>query len=617
MKKNEESEKEIEKKGNDKRKESVSSSKSEEASETDSYQNDYIPIKKETSHYQIIDNKLFNKIIQYIKDINTFQQQLKSGKIIPKQTTKIIYDSSQFTKSLTNEFSIISNKKNEKQNLNQDNENNNNNLYKSSDNVIKVNNPNTSIMNLFMNANKVKEKDKEEILKLKTDLAEITKKTETEIDNYKTVINDLTLKIATLEKELKDIKDINMKLIARQNMNKTAFGIIYTNEKLLTKILSYLETQEKFDFSKSNSFLYKNIFFKAVSENLLKIVKKKNYILEKLSGEDLNTKFDVKESEILDLFREYIINQKVCGVDMRNEIVKSLIFLENYVSIPMTNFKLSSGKKNKENMFDLPEEKQEQKKPKFFSKFLSALKSEIKEEIGIAPKQENLPKNNYISFTPKEYVNIFESDRHVLQTYKTDKSLNVKFIYENSDKIKKLLNDFFVSQLPQTSYQKFVTKICETFSELLFSSFLALNDIKNLEIIMYALYCRYMKYKTKIEDLEGVIEDLNHFVETSRQIKDMMTKAKNELEFKYTNSVMTISQLNNSINKKDEEIRKITGEMKEKEEKYDKFKNEIIKEYKVIKDEFYFTKNERDTIKSVLLELKEYFIKVVTGDLLK
>ena len=134
---------------------------------------------------------------------------------------------------------------------------------------------------------------------------------------------------------------------------------------------------------------------------------------------------------------------------------------------------------------------------------------------------------------------------------------------------------------------------------------------------MYALYCRYMKYKTKIEDLQGVIEDLNHFAESSRQIKEMMTKAKNELEFKYTNSVMTISQLNNNINKKDEEIIKIKSELKEKEQNYDKFKNDIIKEYKVIKDEFYFTKKERDTIKDILLELKNYFIKVVTGELLK
>ena len=205
----------------------------------------------------------------------------------------------------------------------------------------------------------------------------------------------------------------------------------------------------------------------------------------------------------------------------------------------------------------------------------------------------------------------------MLQTSKTDKSLNVKFIYEDADKIKKLLNDFFISQLPQTTYQKFLTKICETFSDLLFSSFLALNDIKNLEIIMYCLYIRYMKYKIKIEDLQSVIDDLNHFMESSRQIKEMMTKAKNELEFKYTNSVMTISQMSNTINKKEEEIIKLNSEIKEKDEKYDKFKNDVLKEYKVIKDEFSFTKKERDTIKGILLEFKEYFIKVVTGELLK
>ena len=328
----------------------------------------------------------------------------------------------------------------------------------------------------------------------------------------------------------------------------------------------------------------------------------------------------MKENEILELFRDYIINQKVCGFDMRNEIVKSLIFLENFVSIPMANYKLSmaSGKKKSESMFDILQEKPtEQKKPKFFSKFFSALKSEIKEEIGIATNQQNMPKNNYISFTPQEYINIFDTDRHVLQTYKTDKSLNVKFIYESADKIKQLLNEFFVIQLPQTSYQKFITKICETFSELLFSSYLALNDIKNLEIIMYVLYCRYMKYKAKIEDLQGVIDDLNHFAESSRQIKEMLSKAKNELEFKYTNSVMTISQLNNNINKKEEELIKLKSDMKEKEEKYNKLKNDVIKEYNLIKDEFDFTKKERDTIKKIFLEFKEFFIKVVTGDLLK
>ena len=603
----------------DKRKESISSSKSEDVTESDDYQSIYIPIKKEKSNYQIIDNKLFDKIVFHIKNINSFQDQLKQRTNIQKNNSKQNFDKTQFIKSLTNEFSIISNE-NLKLKNNENEENINSILNKSSDNIIKLPNQNASMMNLFLNANKTKEKEKQEILVLKNELAEMSKKYETEIDNYKTVINDLTIKIQNLEKDLNNIKEINKKLISRNNLNKTPFELIYTNEKILKKIISYLETHEKFAFSKSNIFLYKNIFYKAVSENFLKIIKHKNYIIEKISGEDLLEKFDVKEAEISKLFNDYILNQKISGINMRNEIVKSLIFLENYVTIPLSNYKLSLSSKNKsnENMFNFPQEKQENKKPKFFSKFFSALKSEIKEEIGImGNKPDNLIKNNYISFTPNEYMNIFDTDRHVLQTAKTDKSLNVKFIYENADKIKQLLNDFFISQLPQLTYQKFITKICEAFSELLFSSFLALNDIKNLEVIMYSLYIRYMKYKIKIEDLQGVIDDLNHFMESSRQIKEMMTKAKNELEFKYTNSVMTISQLNNSINKKDEEIIKLNGEIKEKEEKYNKFKNDVLKEYNVIKDEFSFTKKERDTIKKILLEFKDYFIKVVTGELLK
>ena len=346
-------------KGNEARKESISSSKSGEVSESDSYQETYIPIKKETSNYQIIDNKLYDKIVLHIKNINIFQEQLKSKTILQNknQNQKLIFDQTKFTTSLTNEFSIISNKMNKSITSEEENSNNNN-LYKSSDNVIKINNPNTSMMSLFMNSNKNKVKDKEEIIRLKTELADINKKTQTEIDYYKNVIKDLSIKIETLEKELSNLKEINAKLISRQNLNKTSFELIYTNDKMLSKIISYLETNEKFNFSKCNIFLYKNIFFKAVSENLLKKIENKNYIIQKLSGEDLLTKFDVKEQEISELFRDYIINQKISGETMRNEIVKSLIFLENYVTIPLTNYKLqNSSNKKAENLFDLPQEK--------------------------------------------------------------------------------------------------------------------------------------------------------------------------------------------------------------------------------------------------------------------
>ena len=598
-----------------KRKESVASAKSDvgSKSESESYYDSFIPIKKEVSNTIIIERKTYDKLIQYIEKTNSFKEKIKNN--FNKRKIK-----PEYAKSLVDEFSIISTKKyinmNEKESKNNNNENNytnnknnlENNTENNNNNEIKVN-PNTSMMSLFMNSQKLKEND--EISKLKIIISEMTKKNEAEINNYKEIIKELSKKIESLQTEIINITKMNEQIKQKEFLKKQKIELIYTNPKLLSKILSYLENQEKFNFSKCNSFLYKSIYFKAVSEKIYHKLKTKEKILEKFEGEDITSKFEVKENEILELFRSYIIEQKVSGIEMRNEIVKSLIFLETHVKIPLANFKGPIGEK--EHLFKMVNEP---KKEKFFTKFFSALKSEIKEEIGINTKNDNLVNNNFISFTPKEYVNIFDTDRHVLETFKTDRSLNVKFDYQSPDNIKEVINEFFISQLPQPSYQKFITKICETFSDLLYASFIALNDIKNLEIIVYALYCRYMKFKLKIEDLQSVIEDLNHFADSSRQIKEMLNKAKNELEFKYTNSRMTISQLNNNIKEKEEEIKNINLKMKEKEEKYDKYKNEIIKEYKKIEEDFNFTKKERDSFKGILNELKEFFVKVVTGELL-
>ena len=631
-----------------KRKESVSS---DVLSESESYYDSFLQIKKEVPNCILIEKKFYEKLIQYIQKTNTFNQMLKNQSNKPN-TKKVEY-----SQSLINTFSIIStpkpinkeekekensknneiktnnendnlnkNNDNEKININNENKNNENNknnivntnqnnqntntsINNKINNNVKVN-PNSSMMSLFMNAQKEKAKEKEQIIQLKLEIEEMTKKHETEIENYKEIIKEFSNKIDSLQKELKKIKEINEKYIQKENSNKQKIQIVFSHPKILTTIISYLDIKEKLDLSKCNSYLYKNIYFRAVTEKIYKKYKIRENFFEKFEKDNLATQLEIKENQILELFQKYITEQKVSGKEMRNEIVKSLIFLEKYVKIPMNNFKgpMSMQVSNINDTND-------QKKGKFL-KFFSAITSEIKEEIGFI-KNDNILNNNYISFNQNELTNISESDKHVLETFQTDKSLNIKFEYQSSNKIKDIINDFFASQLPQPSYQTFIQKICETFCDLLYSSFVALNDIKNLQIIVFALYGRYMRYKLKIEDLQSEIEDLNHFADSNRQIKEMLTKTKNELEFKYTNSIMTISQLNNVLIEKEKEINNVKLNSKEKEEKYEKFKNEIVNEYKKIKDDFNFTKNQRDSLKNILIELKNYFVKVVTGELLK
>ena len=617
------------------RKESVSS---EMLSESESYYDAYIPIKKEVSNYIIIEKKIYEKLIQYIQKINSFNQQLKT-KNKENNIKKIEY-----FKSLVDTFSLLSIQKenfkpneaekekinNENNNINLDNSNKsitNDNKNSNSDNTNnlenKINitdkpdnnakvNPNTSMMSLFMNSQKEKSKEKEQISKLQSELEEITKKHETEIENYKAIIREFSNKVDKLQRQIKDLSDINEKMIEKENINKQKIQIIFSFPKIQSKILSYLNLEEKFDLSKCNSFLYKNIYFRAVTEKIYRKYKNREKIFEQIENEDIADKFEVKDNEISDLFNKYIIEQKVSGKEMRNEIVKSLLFLEKQVKIPMSNFK---GPTPNNIMFGMGSGNNEQKKGKFFTKIFSAIKSEITEELDNITKNEII-KNNYIKFNPSEFQNIFEADKYFLETFKTDKSLNVKFEYQTPNKIKDVINEFFNCQLPQPCIQNFIQKISETFCELLFSAFLALNDIKNLQIIMYALYGRYMKYKLKIEDLQSVIDDLSHFADSNKQIKEMLTKTKNELELKYTNSLMTISQLNNAVIEKEKEINTIKLKAKEKDENYEKFKNDLIKEYKKIKDDFIFTKSERDSLKGIFIELKNFFVKVVSGELL-
>ena len=123
-----------------------------------------------------------------------------------------------------------------------------------------------------------------------------------------------------------------------------------------------------------------------------------------------------------------------------------------------------------------------------------------------------------------------------------------------------------------------------------------------------------MKFKIKIEEMNSEIQDLNQFAESSKEIKDMLLKQKNDVDIKYNNSLMMITQLNDEkslIQKKNNELQE---ELKNSSKKFDEFKDQISNEYQKIKNEFELSKKEKDLLKGTLLDFKNYFMKFIGND---
>jgi len=542
-------------------------SEESETSETSIELNTLI-IKKETSKTITIDNDSYEKLISFLQDV------INNNKILKDKLNK-----SYLSESIQTEinFNDIEN------NLNENNKNS----------IKDFENKNKELIDKLNNSEKNNEKYLKEIEQLKLDL-----KNQNEQNNNK---------INKLEKENNDLQNEIKKL--KENGQNNNFKEIYSNKNLLNYIIKYLKNRDIISLSKVNNKLWNELFYKTKSEIFEKKLKQKIEMINNFNNEDIYNKFKVNEKEIEDLLIKYIINDNISGKEIRNEIVNSQIFLTQFVKIPLKNLK----EQKKE------DEKIKNTKNSFFNRFVSVLKGEDEEEeenIFNLNENEDAINNYYntIKFTEEEFKNLYLSDRKILETYNTDKTINVKFEYEKSDKIKDLLNEFFKSQLPKISYQKFLSKICEIFSDLLYASFLSLKDIKNLEIVKYVLYCRYMKSKIKIEELNSEIQDLNQFAESSKEIKEMLMKQKQEVDIKYNNSLMIITQLNEEKGIIQKKCNELENELNNSSKKFDDFKIKISNEYNKIKKDFDIVYKEKDLLKETLLDFKNYFMKFIGND---
>ena len=456
---------------------------------------------------------------------------------------------------------------------------------------------------------------KEEITQLKTQNSELINKHETFSLNTKKDIEKLIAELTQLRNHNKsltqELNTLKKNIELAENKNKT-FDTLHKYPLLLNNITKYLQNNEKINLSKTNKKLWLNIYYKTKSEIISRRLLEKESLIGILTKIDTAEKFDIAQEDINTLFTDYLTNNRVSGIEIRNNIVKALVFLEKYVKIPLKNFKGPDAEQQE------PERKQGFLNFTGLSGKLNKLSNVVSMISGNNDYNETTssPYANVkvIQFDEDDFKNLFYADKHILETFNTDKSININFEYKTEDEIKDIINEFFKSQLPKTSYQTFITKICETFSELLFSCYLALKDIKNLEIVKHALYCRFMKYRGRSAEMEIEIRDMNQFAMSSKETKELLLKQKNEVEMKYNNALMTINQLNEEKEKHDSHINELNDKIKKNAEKYELFKTQIIKEYKNIQNDFSLTKKERDLLKGTLIDFKNYFMKYIGDD---
>ena len=531
-------------------------------------------INKEISNTITIDNDSYHQLITFLQDL------IKDNETLKKKLNK-----SYFSKSIQTEKINIIDEQIDKEKEKKKNE----------------------MKNLEIINKELKEKLEE--LKKEND------KNLKQIEQFKLDLknqNDLNLsKLNKLDLEKKELENQIQKL--KENGQRNNFREIYSNPKLLNNITNYINFEDKISLSKSNSKLFHELFFKTKSEVLEKKLNQKEEMINNFNKENIYSRFKINESEIENLYKDYILGDKISGKELRDEIVQSLIFLKKFVKIPLKNFKGGLSEKQEKGFFA------KNSKGSLFGRLSSFIKGEEQtneENIFNLDENEDAVNNNYntIKFTDEEFKNIIETDRTILETYNTDKTINVKFEYEKSDSIKELLNEYFKSQLPKPAYNNFLTKICEIFPDLLYASFCALKDIKNLEIVKYTLYCRYMRAQLKIDELYSEIQDLNQFAESSRTIKEMLLKQKHEADIKYNNSLMIITQVNEEKGNIQKKVNELEQELNNSSKQFDDYKMQISNEYKKIKNDFELIQKEKDLLKGTLLDFKNYFMKFIGND---
>ena len=196
--------------------------------------------------------------------------------------------------------------------------------------------------------------------------------------------------------------------------------------------------------------------------------------------------------------------------------------------------------------------------------------------------------------------------------FNNDEYINIKFEFKSAGDIKNLLKYFLKNGLEEKYYNKFWQYLIDEFCELFFNCYESLNSIKELEIVNIAIDSRYKRTNYLMKEMNLMMNELNNYCETSKNLKETLLKQKNDVEIKYNDCLMMNSYLNQEVINYKKLIKELNEEKIKIKNEVEKIKIETMKKYQKIEKNYKEVNQERIALLEVFLNLKNFFINTIS-----
>lgn len=427
------------------------------------------------------------------------------------------------------------------------------------------------------------------------------------LNDYNNLKSSSKEKITKLQNEIlvqqKDIKNLNDELVSltrqMKSMRKVSnCELVLFNEKLTNKILSYLPFEYTFHFCSLNTYTHSHFYHRQRCEYLEATLQNALKSISLLTSKDIPSQYSITNTQMENIYQHVINSDKLFLSYLRRRIIRSMMFIEEVVLVPLRKIKLE----------------------KIDSNLSNRMLSIIKDRGDIDSELSEL-NGDIVDFPSKDTMVSLDNDevdKKILDLYYNNARTKLSFDFSSKDEIKSLLDLFFRAKLSKDNYATFLQRIVEEFSGLLYDSFTSLKEIKEIEIVCRSMEIRQMKMRNQIEELSCEVKDLNKFAKSSKEIKEMLLRQKSEVELKYNDALIQIASMTTEKERMKKNIEDIDRERITAEKEFNELKMKLINEFKQVQNETEGLKRERDVLRNTLIDFKNFFMTNISdnGDII-